>query len=523
MKRIVTLLLALSMLLSLVACGSKGAPSSEGNKPVENTEKTKVENTEKTKKEDLIIVMNEDLVSFDPTSSSTLSNIAILNLIYSRLYANDENLAGIPQLAETVTYASDTELVIKIYENAKFSDGSNVTAEDVRYSLMRAKNSSLAASLMKPILSVDIVDEHTVKITTDGVYPGVTTALSNVACSIIPKAYGEEAEKSNDWSKPVGSGHYVFESRNIGSEIVLKKNDNYFNPQDSAQNNKLTFKVIPEGTNRTIMVEVGEADLNIQFQSSDYERVMADKNLTLHSYPSLTEFFVCMDLNKPEFSDKRVRQAVNMVIDKEAVLLAGYDGLGKTHYSYVAPSCLGFKDMSAVYTIDVEKAKALMAEAGYANGFTTNLVVWNDTLERVATVVQSYLALINITANITRVEAGVRPQLDAAGELPMYVGSWGCYQDPDLFLGRHFSKSGLGGNNWSHFVNDEFESLYALGRSTTDKKIRADAYGKIQDLLVEECPWCPLFVSNIFALANKDLQGVEINGEMPFNFHKLHY
>lgn len=540
MKRIIAFLLAAIMILSLAACGAKEETAAEKTEEAATEEEAPAETKQEEAAEeekaaegeeaaaaehdnDLVIVTANDMITFNPLDNSDISNLNVVNMVYNRLFELDANLGGVPVLAEKVEYLSDTELTIKIYEGIKFHDGSDMTSEDVAFSLEQARGAATATTLMAPITSVEIVDDYTVKLTTDGIYPAITTAFTHMACSILPKEYYEEALASGDWSAPIGSGRYKLESRSIGEETVLVKNEEYWDPNGAAKNDSLTFKVIPEGSNRTIMVETGEADLNINFQTSDYTRATESDVMTLHSYPSATQYFVSMNFNDEYFSNPLVRQAVNYAIDKEAVLLAGYDGLGQVHHSYVAPGCLGFKDMSGVYSYDIEKAKELMAEAGYANGFTTDLVVWNDTLERVASVVQGYLAQIGITANIKRIEATARAEAVANGEMPMYVGTWGCYQDPDLFLARLFGRAGLGGNNWSEHESDEFEALYAEGRSTVDEASRAETYGKVQDYLVETAPWCPLFVSEMFALANKDLQGVEINVEAPYNFYNLHY
>lgn len=513
MKKTLALLLALCMTLSLAACGEKNSDTKTPGPGQISTEK----------KTDIVIVQANDMESFDPSVSNDIRNLNVLNMVYNRLYELTEQLGGYPVLAESIEYESDTVLNVKIHEGVMFTDGTEMTSEDVQYSLLRAKEKAAsAATLLSPIQSVEIVDPYTVQITTDGVYPTILTALTHVACSIVPKHYGEQADATGDWTKPVGSGRYTVVSRNIGDSVVLAKNENYWDPANGAQNDSLTFKVIPEGSNRTIMVETGEADINIDFQTSDYARVQSTAGLTLHEYPSATMFFLCMNCKDYEWLDnKLVRQAINYGIDREAVLLAGYDGLGTVNNTYVAPACLGYKDNS-VYSYDLDKAKALMAQAG-CTGFEVELIVHNDVLQRIAEVVQGYLSQLDITARITRVEPSVRTTMMQAGEIPMCVMSWGCYQDPDLFLARCFGTSSLTAAGYARFENDTFTELYDKAHSLTNDAARGEIYGEIQDLLVEEAPWCPMFVSTMFALARDGLQGVEINTEAPFNFYKLHY
>lgn len=522
MKKIVAILMALSMMLSLVACGGAGQDSNATDSGTAESNTVPAETTEE-KKTDLIIVQASDMNSFDPCLSNDVKTVGILNMVYNRLYELTDQLGAYPVLAENVEYISDTVLNIKIHEGVMFTDGTEMTSEDVQYSLLRAKEkATTAATLLSPILSVEIVDPYTVQITTDGVYTSILTAFTHLACSIVPKHYGEAADAADDWSKPVGSGRYTVVSRNIGDSVVLGKNENYWDPENGAQNDSLTFKVIPEGSNRTIMVETGEADLNIDFQTSDYNRVKSDPNLALHEHPSAMMFYLCMNCKEYEWLDnKLVRQAINYCIDREAVLLAGYDGLGTVLNTYVAPSCLGYKDNN-VYSYNLDKAKELMTEAG-CDGFEVELIVHTDSLQRIAEVLQGYLSQIGITTKITRIESTVRGTMMKAGEIPMCVATWACYQDPDLFLARIFGTSSLNASGYARFENDTFTELYNKAHSLTDDDERAEIYGEIQDLLVEEAPWCPLFVSTMFALAREGLQGVEINTESPFNFYKLHY
>ena len=474
---------------------------------------------------DIIIVQSLDMNSFDPVNTSDLGNGYIINNIYAKLFTFDENINGIPELCESYKLIGETEWHFKIYPNVKCHDGTPLTADDVVFSLNRTKNGSAIGALFGPVDAITKIDDLTISITTKGPYPALPTALTHQACCIVPKHYSEKAEAEKDWTKPIGSGRYVFVERVIGDSIKLARFDNYYNKDDAALNKSLTFKIIPEGTSRTIAIETGQADLNIDFDTVDYKRVVSDPNMKLWEHYSQTVWHLGMDNTHEWFSNKLVRQAINYAIDRAACLEVGHNGYGTVVFNCAtfAPTCLGAVDNPLdMYSYDPAKAKELMKDAG-CPGFETDIIVFRNETERVATLCQQFLAEIGIKANVKRIENAVFAATIQAHEAPMFITSWGAYWDPDLFLARRFSQAGIGGVNRVFYLNPDLDVLIAEGRGTFDEAKRAETYKKVQEFLAIEAPECDLYVSVMFALAKKDLKGVEINVERPFNFYKLHY
>jgi peptide/nickel transport system substrate-binding protein len=351
------------------------------------------------------------------------------------------------------------------------------------------------------------------------------TALTHQSTSIVPKHYSEQAEANDDWSHPIGSGRYTFESRLEGDNIKLNRFDDYFKQDDKARNRSLTFKIIPEGSNRTIAVETGQADLNVDFNTIDYDRVLADPDLQLWEHYSQSVWHLGMDTTNENFSNPLVRQAVSFAIDRAAALEVGHNGHGTVMYnsSTIAPTCLGaVVNPLDMYSYDPERAKELMAEAG-VDGFDTEIIVFRDEAERIATLCQAYLAEIGIRAQVTRIENAVFASYIADNRAPMFITSWGAYWDPDLFLSRRFTQAGIGGVNRSHYLNPALDPLILEGRNSFDNAVRAEAYVRVQEFMAPEAPEVDLYVSVMFALGRHDLKGVDINVERPFNYYKLHY
>ena len=534
MKRILSILLATMMMMAtFAACGGPANPAPTPESPGGDQQPSEAATPDLIEapaedadlNRDITIVQALDMISWDPVNTSDLSNGYVINNVYSKLFTFDNDLNGIPELVKDYDLISDTEWHFTIYDNIPNHDGSTLTVDDVVHSLNRTKNGTAIGALFGPVNEITKVDENTLSITTNGPYPALPTALTHQATCIVPQKYAEYAEENDDWSEPIGSGRYTFESRLIGDSIKLNRFDNYFNQDDAALNKSLTFKVIPEGTSRTIAVETEMADLNIDFNTVDYDRVMTNPDLQLWQHYSQTVWHLGMDVTNPNFQNPLVRQAIGFAIDRESCLIVGHNGFGTVMYnsSTVAPTCLGaVVNPLDFYEYNPERAKELLAEAG-VDGFDTQIIVFRDETERVATAIQAFLAEIGINAEVKRIDNAVFASTIHSHEAPMYITSWGAYWDPDLFLARRFSEAGRGGVNRSHYFNPELDVLIEKGRASFDNNERALVYKEAQEFMVTEAPEVDLYVSIMFALARNDLKGVEINVERPFNYYKLHY
>ena len=535
MFKFMVLLLVLILSISILGgCGSsdkgtKDASGNETNSQGANNTKLAVPDTQAeagaSLDEDIVIVQALDMISFDPINTSDLSNGYVINNIYSKLFDFNEDLNAEPELVENYEMISDTEWHFKIYEGVMSHDGIELTADDVVHSLKRTQQGTAIGALFGPVDKISKIDNYTISITTHGPYPALPTALTHQATCIVPIHYSDKAVAEDNWSNPIGTGRYIFKSRMIGDNIVMERFDDYFDQEDKALNKSLTFKIIPEGSGRTIAVETGEADINIVFDTVDYDRVLGNDNVQLWEHYSQTVWHLGYDNTHEWFSNKLVRQAINYAIDREAALEVGHNGHGTVVYNNATfpPTGLGaIQNPNDMYRYDPERAKELMEEAN-CPGFETEIIVFRDEAERIAVIVQHYLKEIGIDVKITRIENAVFASYIADHKAPMFITSWGSYWDPDLFLARRFSSAGIGGVNRVWYLNDELDAMIEEGRSSFDNEVRAEVYGEIQKFLAEEAPECDLYVNTMFALANKDLKGVEINVEMPHNFHKLHY
>ena len=473
--------------------------------------------------QDIVIALQYDMGTFDTNARWANEDFPIFFLIYDRLYEYDENTAAIPHLAEEEIFVSETEVQYKIHQGAKFSDGTEVKAADVAASIMYCVETGLAGEQYDPILAVDVIDDYTISVKLAHAYPQLSLALADPLCSIVPASLLEKAKTdASVWSNPVCSGRYKVKDRVVGSSISLIPNEYFWDEATAAQNDSITFKIVPEASTRTVMVQTGEADLCDNFSAADIPAAEADPNVAIHSIASSRYFYIFMNCQAEVFKSKEVRQALNYAIDRDAVLLIQEEGRGQVVYCYVAPSCMGYMDNPAGYSYNPEKAKELLAAGGYPDGFTFDLTC-DASFNAAAALIQAYLAQIGVTVNIVTVEqmVDIIPLVDQ-GRCDAGIVAWSGTPEDSMTIPVTLGEDAIGANNFSRYVNPELEEMFDAS-FIVDTEERIAAYREWETLLCEEAPWIPLYVNEQRALANADLKGVEMCCIMPYNLYKLTY
>ena len=501
--RIMSLVVAFVMLLSTAALAQNSTVGDHDN--------------------NIVVALPADISGFENTANTNSEDDHVYHSIYDGLYVYDENCNSVPHLAQEEIIVSDTERQYRIVEGAKFSDGSEITAADVAASVNAGIESGIGGALFKPIESVSVVDDYTISIKTAYAYPQLTLALAHHLCAILPASFIEAAKADATlWSNPICSGPYKVKSRTIGTAIELIPNEYFWDAERAAKNDSLTFKIIPEPSTRTIMVQTGEADMCVDFSETDIPIAEADQNVTMYTHATGTMFYIFLDYTNPMFANKLVRQALNYAFSRDDVIAVQLDGHGTANYCYVSPSNAGWLDNPMGYSYDPEKAKALLTEAGYPDGITFNLTC-DPSLNNAASMIQAEMAACGITMNIISIAqmSDIVPMVEQNQVEAGFV-SWGCMPEDVLVCPRTVGTDAIGANNFARYSNPELDALWANGYESDPVK-RAEYYREWQKILCEESPWIPLYVGEVRALANSDLQGVELNSEYPHHYYNLHY
>lgn len=469
-------------------------------------------------KDEIAVALSADITSLDPQGHNDTKSEMVSFLLFNRLFRLNTDFEVVPDLAESWEQPSATEWLIKIKEGVKFHDGTEMTAEDVKFSMDRSKESPKVQQVLSEVASIDVVDKYTVKFTTNTAFAPFLFTLVHAGTSIVPKAY---VESGDDFANPIGSGPYTIVEWVSGDQVVLKKNEAYFDADNMGQSDKIIFKVIPEGTARTIALETGEVDVVPELPTIDMGKVNDNSDLTLFEKPSTRVNFFAMNTEKAPFDNVKVRQAMNYAIDKDAVITVAIDGAGVKAESVLAPSFLGYK--AGPYSYDPAKAKALLAEAGMPDGFKMEIWTSGDDRKKIAEVIQANLMEVGIDASIKMLEWGTFIDSVLRGDAQSLILGWTSNPDPDATLTPHWFSGNIGGMNFARINDPKLDKLLKEGREELDLAKRTKIYNELHEYVMELAPWVPLFVNNIEVGANAKLKGVELSPQGLWNLEKLHY
>ena len=469
-------------------------------------------------KDTLIWGQGADVTSMDPHQGIETPAVEVTDQIFDTLTVVDAATGELqPLIAESWEQTSDTCYRFKIRQGIKFHDGSELTAADVKFSLERAMNSAAVSYVADFIDTVDIVDDYTVDVNLDAPYAPALRNLSVPFTAIVPKALveaDEEAFKLN----PVGCGPYKMVEWKQGDSVKLEAFDDYFGGTPATKN--LVMKVIPEAAQRTIALETGEIDLAYDILPNDISKIEENPDLALYDAPSLTCYYVSMNMNKEPFNNEKVREAINLAIDRELLVETIACGAGQPADAIIAPAVFGYFS-PGTYEYNPEKARELLAEAGYENGFSTSIWV-NDNQTRIEAcqAIQAMLMDIGIDCQVEVMEFGSFIQRTSAGEHDMgYFGWVTSTTDADYtyYSLEHSSQQGAAGNR-TFLADDEVDALIETARTHTEEDVRLNAYEELAKKLFEINNNAPIYYSNITAGSSNKVENFVMD---PIGYHKL--
>ena len=501
-NRAMSLVLAAAMALSLAACGGNQENNGSGGGTAGGYKNT------------LTWAQGADVTSLDPHQGKETPAVQVNTQIFDTLVTVDpETNEVVPQIAESWEQTDDQTYVFKIREGIKFHDGSDLTAEDVKFSLDRARNSAAVSYIVNFIEEVTVDDDHTVTVKTTAPYAPTLRNLAIPFAAIVPKAV-VEADENAFIQNPVGSGPYKFVEWNHGDHVTLKAFDDYYAGKPETEN--LIMKVIPETSQRTIALETGEVDLAYDLAVNDIPKVNSDDKLTVYEIPSLTCWYVSMNMNKKPFDNPKVREAMSMAIDRQTIIDTINAGSGQTADAIIAPAVFGYYS-TGVKEYNPTKAKELLAEAGYPNGFSTTLWV-NDNQSRIemCQAMQAMLLEVGVQCNLEVLEFGSFISRTTAGDHDLAYFGWTTSSgdaDYSYYSLEHSTQQGAAGNR-SFLADPDVDKLIEEARSNTNEEERKELYKELAIKLDEINNNIPVYYSSINVGANKQVEGfvMDANG-----------
>lgn len=459
-------------------------------------------------KETLVIAQKSDAKTLDPQKSiDTVSN-KVMQMMFDTLTSMDENLNIEPGLAEKWERVDDYSMIFHLRKGVKFHNGDTMTSEDVKYSLDRAIASPQASYLFNPIKEVAIIDENTVKVTTKEPFGPLLKHLSTTNGSIINKRAAVEAG-DDVFKNPVGTGQHKFKEWITGDRIVLESFPESWKGESKIKN--VVFKNIPEVSNRMISLETGEIDVAFDIGIMDREAVMNHKKLELVEVEAPSSLYLAFDQTNPLFADIRVRQAIAYAVDNRVLAEAVFRGAAVPANSTLPTVVAGYNPDSNIYEVNIEKAKELLKEAGYPDGF--NIKLWvNDESTRVdmCVIIQDQLKAVGINVEIEVFEWGTYLSKTLEQNKQLYLFSWNVSSgDADAALYPMFHSSQRNGSaNRSNYVSKEADELLDKARNSVNEAERNLIYKEVQDILQRDLPHYTLVFPKLNLGMNKNVKGL---------------
>ncbi|WP_299088015.1 ABC transporter substrate-binding protein [uncultured Metabacillus sp.] len=515
-RKKVKLFLSLVLALCLIAAGCNSSNQEAGTegKPSDDAKK----------KDTLVFGRGGDSTSLDPITTTEGETFKVTENIFETLVSYGEQDTTLhPGLAESWTVSEDAlTYTFKLRQGVTFHDGTDFNAEAVVFNFNRWMNGNedqfpyysmfggYKGEESHVIKEVKAIDEHTVQFVLNRPQAPFLKNLAmspfGIASPAAVEKYGEDFRKN-----PVGTGPFKFVEWKQNDRIVLEKNENYW-LKGYPKLNQVIFRVIPENTARLNALVNGEIDLMDGVNNSDEETITGNDQLQLIERPSMNVGYLGFTTNRPPFDNKLVRQALSHAIDKQAIIDAFYGGKAEPAKNPMPPSIEGYNDEIKDYEYDQEKAKQLLAEAGYPDGFEMDL--WAMPVARpympegmkVAEVIQASFAEIGVKANIQSVDWATYLDKAVKGEFDAYMLGWtGDNGDPDNFLYTLLDKDSIGSNNYSYYSNDKLHEVLIKAQTETNQETRNELYKQAQEIIHEDAPWVPLVHSTPLLAGSSDL------------------
>jgi len=442
----------------------------------------------------IIVAQGVDAYSMDPAKHSNFPTANILFQLYDGLVTQDENGEIVPALATEWSNPDELTWRFRLRQGVKFHNGEDFNAEAVKASFDRALNPDFKApyfSRISHIKAVEVLDEYTVDFKTEKPFPTMLLSLyeASFPALIVPPKYAAENDGASIAAKPIGTGPYKFVEWLKDEHVVLEANPDYWGGKPAIE--KVVFRPIAETRTRIAELTSGGVDIVVDVPPEDMASLDGgDTKIVTVSSDSL--YFLSFDTTRDTpLKDKRVRQAINHAIDVDAIQQALLNGMGTRTALTLPTNGFAYDSSWQPYEYSPEKAKALLAEAGYPDGFEIPFISRKGRYMKDAEIVEAtagFLSKVGIKANIQYLEAGVWGQIsEQKGREGIAFPGWSG-RDPQLVWAPLLTT----GQYQSYYSNPELDELLQAGASTIDTEARKEIYAKAAAIIKEEAPHVPM-------------------------------
>ncbi|CAH1689753.1 Peptide/nickel transport system substrate-binding protein [Hyphomicrobiales bacterium] len=454
----------------------------------------------------VIVAQSAEPVGLDVARNNLQHSLNVAFNIQDRLFDPLDDGGVGPGLAESWEFTNETTLRVKLRPGLKFHNGEPVDAEAVKFSLERLQNPAIAsphAARMKQITGVRVIDPLTIEFVTAEPFAPILHLMS-IYLAIVPPKAAAATDPDMFNRRPIGAGPYVFEKWDRGGDIVLKAFDGHWAGKPAYD--RVIFRTIPEESARVAALLTGEVGL-IEGVSRNSQNVIEKSGRGRLTDSMGIMNYVGLNTYEKPFNDPRVRQALNYGINRELINKALFAGKGILTAGPLSPRTFGADLSLKPYPYDPEKAKALLAEAGYPEGFSTTLSYPTDMVQirEETQAIAADLAKIGIKVALKPLDRAVMVEQYRGRKQDMYMYWWDDNPEPDRYAYTLFHSN----SRDYYYKNAETNTLLDKGRSTLDRGEREKIYQEFDRRLSKEAPWVYLYVIPVTygVSPNVDYQG----------------
>lgn len=463
------------------------------------------------KNDTLVIGSGAEAIGLDPRLETDVPSFERINVIMEPLLKFDVDMNLTALLAKEWTVSEDTmTITFKLQEGVSWHDGTPFTAEDVKYTfewVLDPENAAPNMGLYADIEEFEIVSTSEIIFRLGKPNPFV---LNNIArMPITPK---HDADRSDFRQKPIGTGPYKLVSWTRDDRMVLEENKHYWGGRPIIPN--VVFRSIPENSTRLLAFEAGEIDI---YQSGvvpqEIDRLEADPKIVVQRVPGTGYNYLGFNTKTGSLSDVKVRQAMSYLINREGIVSRVLNGIGTPGIGPVSMALPWFNPDVARYEYSVEKAKELLAEAGYKPGEIDLRLYTNDNPDRmrIAEILQFEAQKAGINVEVIIEEWGAYlARIQQTGDFDIFILGWSGQLDPDRAMIRQFHTDGS--NNYGKYSNERVDYLLDLGRTVPPESQESlDIYGEAQEIIVREVPYGFINYTEEVALHHPSIKNWEIH------------
>lgn len=489
-RNALALCLAVLMMATMLAGCSGGASSSTPASASASAASGTSSNDSTT----LTLAINADILTTDPQALNNGTTTSVLYNVFSNLVKYDDAGEIVMDLAESYELLEDqVTWEFKIREDAVFHDGTPVTAEDVAWSLTRVMTDESSSDYMNfsPLAEAVAVDDYTVHVVSKDPYPIMLQLLCKGGAAVLPKAYFEENGEEAWLANPIGSGPYQLTEYVKDDHVTLVPFADYYGEQNPDWE-EVIFRVVPESSTRVGELIAGNVDAVNMVIPTEWERVNGNEGTAVVNGPSTRVYQLALKTDKGPTADSRVRQAIDLAIDDQTIVDTILQGAGTPMLTRIPSGVNGCnEDLVGKYNYDPERAKELLAEAGYPDGFSMKIEAPTGRYTMDAEISQAIVAMLSqvgITVDLQLLESSAYSNVFSAHSAE--DGFMTCFGlgffDASYGMIGYFGVNTSGESNWN---DQEYIDMYYEAEFNMNEEERTQLFQEMQQMVADEVPY----------------------------------